>query len=83
MNDEFMKRMAELKAAKEDVSSLEASHEDAWRRLKADGDSIKSRIEQIEESIEGLIRMRAILAELQRLNDEYERAFQKAYDMTS
>lgn len=82
-NDEFIERMEELKAAKEDVTALEASYANAWIRLKSDGDSINSRLDQITESIEGLTLMRAILADLQRLNSEYERAFQKAYNMTS
>jgi len=80
---EFIERMEELKAAKEDVTALEASYANAWLRLKSDGDSINSRLDQITESIEGVTRIRAILTDLQRLNDEYERAFQKAYEMTA
>ncbi|MBU9700013.1 hypothetical protein GU927_019400 [Rhodobacteraceae bacterium HSP-20] len=82
-NDEFIERMEELKAAKEDVTALEASYANAWLRLKSDGDSINARLDQITESIEAVTSMRAILTDLQRLNDEYERAFQKAYEMTS
>jgi hypothetical protein len=82
-NNDFAERIKELEAAKEDATEVKTLFADAWLRLSSEGMSIKSELDQLDENNEGLTRMRSILADLQRLNDEYERAFQKAYEMTS
>ena len=82
-NDAFTERMKEIEAVKEDTTEVKTSYADEWLRLTSEGKSIKSALEKLDENNEGLTRMRAIVADLQRLNNEYEGAFQKAYEMTS
>lgn len=82
-NEQFAERMRELSASEQDVSDIQKDYAQAWSRLHSEAQSVNSSLDQIEVSNEGVRKMRAILADLERLADEYERAFQKAYEMTS
>lgn len=82
-HQKIVENIEEIRTKGEDAADLEASYAAQAFKLEEEARSAKSQLEQIDANIEGTAKMRAVLANLQKLNEEYELAFQKAYDMTA